>query len=184
MDKKTLRDQMKALRNALTVEQRLLYTDAIVSQVIRSNLYQEFDAICVYQAFRNEVDCEPIMQDAFSKHKKVFVPVTDLTNRQLLFYQVMPDTTWKKGAYQIMEPVIEKPVLLQEKALIFMPGLVFDKQKHRIGYGGGYYDKYLSIHPEHTTVALCYPFQIVNETIPFEPYDILPDYIYTGDSVY
>ena len=81
-----------------------------------------------------------------------------------------------KGYAGIPEPIADEPVAHDETALVLMPGLVFDKAGHRIGYGGGFYDRFLSREPDHPTVALCYDFQVM-EKIETESFDIPVDVV-------
>ena len=81
-----------------------------------------------------------------------------------------------KGSFGIPEPVADEPVANDPKALILMPGLAFDREGHRIGYGGGYYDKYLNAQPGHPTVALCYAFQMQSH-LETEEFDIPVDLV-------
>lgn len=179
MDKKQLRKMMSCRRDLLSNEQVCFLSEEIGNYVINSDLFRNASHICVYQAFRNEVCCDSITEEAMKKGKHVYVPVTDKETKTMEFYEIFEDTLWKNGAYDILEPCLSNNnPILQENALVFMPGLLFDKEKHRIGYGGGYYDKYLMTHPMHTSVALCYDFQIV-DALPFEEHDVLPDYIVT-----
>ena len=76
-----------------------------------------------------------------------------------------------RGYSGIPEPIDDGPVADDPTALVLMPGLAFDKDGRRIGYGGGFYDKFLAAEPTHPTVALCYEFQIVTH-IPAEEFDI------------
>ena len=176
-DKKILRKQMRERRDALTTEEINIRSKQISEQLLQSSFYKECTHICVYEAFRNEVSCENITTKALQDGKCVYLPVTDEASKTMDFYQITEDTIYREGNYGIREPEINKnSKTLQDKALILMPGLVFDRNKHRLGYGGGYYDKYLALHKEHITVALCYNFQIVDE-LPCEEHDILPDYI-------
>lgn len=180
-----MRKQMSEQRNALTKEYQIEYAETIAEFIVNSSIYINSQNICVYQAFRNEVSCDKITAYAFKDGKSVFVPVTDKTTMTMDFFEITADTKWQEGAYGILEPVLTKDSKhLQDKALILMPGLVFDKEKHRIGYGGGYYDKYLACHKDHITAALCYPFQIVTEELPYEAHDILPDYIITNEIIF
>lgn len=184
MNKIELRQHMLETRNALTIDEQKLYSDQIAHTVLNSDLYQNATNICVYQAFRNEVFCDKITEQALLDGKQVFVPVIDNDSKTMEFYQITFDTTWVDGAYGIKEPIIDSnSKILTDKALILMPGLVFDHQKHRLGYGGGYYDKYLGLYKEHRTLALCYDFQVVEESIPYEDHDILPDYIVTEKKI-
>ena len=67
----------------------------------------------------------------------------------------------RAGAYNIPEPIADGPEADDETALVLMPGLAFDPEGHRCGYGGGFYDKFLAAHPAHPTLALCYGFSDV-----------------------
>ena len=76
--------------------------------------------------------------------------------------------------YGIPEPIADDPVADDETALVLMPGLAFDPQGHRIGYGGGFYDKFLAADPGHPTLALCYAFQMLPH-LETEEFDIPVD---------
>ena len=183
MDKKELRKRMIQKRNQLSENEVYGLSDKICRQLVKSELFQKCSHICIYRSFRNEVSCDGICQEAFSGQKHVYVPVTDLESKTIDFYEIFPDTLWKEGAYGIMEPCLTKEnKRLDRTALICMPGLIFDKEKHRIGYGGGYYDKYLQTHASHKTVALCYGFQIVGQ-LPYDEHEIPPDYIITENGI-
>ena len=80
------------------------------------------------------------------------------------------------GYYGLPEPVADGPEGDDPTALVLMPGLAFDREGHRIGYGGGYYDKFLKDEPQHPTIALCYAFQMV-EDLPTEEFDVPVDYV-------
>ena len=82
----------------------------------------------------------------------------------------------EKGYANIPEPIADGPVADDETALVLMPGLAFDPQGHRIGYGGGFYDKFLAEEPDHPTLALCYDFQMMDK-LETEEHDIPVDYV-------
>lgn len=185
MNKTEIRREMLQKRNRLSAIEQKIYSEKISERILKSSQYCKCKNLCIYQAFRNEVSCDKIMRQALQDDKAVFVPVTDFRNKTMEFYQITEYTKWKAGAYGIMEPVFDdNTTVLKNAALILMPGLVFDRDKHRIGYGGGYYDKYLAGHIGHTTIALCYHFQIVKEHLPFDKYDVLPDYIATDEEMF
>jgi 5-formyltetrahydrofolate cyclo-ligase len=83
-------------------------------------------------------------------------------------------TQVEKGYAGIPEPVADGPVATDTHALVLMPGLAFDPEGHRIGYGGGFYDKFLQREPEHPTLALCYEFQMLQH-LETEAHDIPVD---------
>ena len=80
----------------------------------------------------------------------------------------------EKGYCGIPEPIADEPVADDKTALVLMPGLAFDPQGHRMGYGGGFYDKFLEKEPNHPTIALCYGFQML-EHLETEAHDIPVD---------
>lgn len=80
----------------------------------------------------------------------------------------------EKGYANIPEPIADEPVADDQTALVLMPGMAFTRDGKRMGYGGGFYDKFLAAEPNHPTVALCYGFQMV-EDLPTEDYDIPVD---------
>jgi 5-formyltetrahydrofolate cyclo-ligase len=84
------------------------------------------------------------------------------------------------GYSNIPEPIADEPVAHDETALVLMPGLAFDPQGHRIGYGGGFYDRFLSAEPGHPTLALCYGFQMM-EHLETEEFDIPVDVVLWAD---
>ena len=80
----------------------------------------------------------------------------------------------EKGYAGIPEPMDDEPIADDPTALVLMPGLAFDREGHRIGYGGGFYDKFLAEEPNHPTVALCYQFQML-EKLETEEFDVPVD---------
>lgn len=183
-DKKILRKKLREIRDALTSKDIDIRSRRIAEQVLKTSFYKECTCICVYEAFRNEVCCKRITEQAFQDGKCVYLPVTDEETKTMEFYRITEDTIYQEGNYGIREPQLDgNSETLQRKALVLMPGLAFDRNKHRLGYGGGYYDKYLSLHNEHITAALCYNFQIVEE-LPYEEHDILPHYIVTESEMF
>lgn len=184
MDKKSLRSVLRQKRNNLTAVEIEVLSKQITNRLVGTIMYKECTHICVYEAFRNEVSCQYIKEQAFQDRKRVYIPVTDEASKTMEFYEITKDTMYREGNYGIIEPILgENSKTLQENALILMPGLGFDRNKHRLGYGGGYYDKYIAIHIDHVTAALCYDFQIVGE-LPCEEHDILPDYVVTESEIF
>ena len=106
--------------------------------------------------------------------KKVAVPKIYGDEMRFIY---LPDLSQvEKGYSGIPEPVADGPEGDDPTALVLMPGIAFDKEGHRIGYGGGFYDKFLAKEPGHPTVALCYDFQVVKE-LPTEEFDIPVDLV-------
>ena len=136
-----------------------------------------------------EVKMRDFIRRSWADGKTVGVPkiiVSDTDNRitaaSMHFYQIDSFDVLHEGMMHIMEPDPERCKCLdsEEKALIIMPGVAFDTDRYRIGYGGGFYDRYLARHPEHPTVAVAYEFQIFDQ-IPWEEQDIRPQMLVTED---
>lgn len=184
--KKQIRKELKEKRNALSDRDVRQRSGIICYHLLQSDEYRNASSVCVYRAFRNEVSCDDIIEQAYEDGKKVYVPVVDKDKGTMDFYEITKDTEWTVDSYGIKEPVIDdasNKLDPEKKVLIVMPGLAFDKNKHRIGYGGGFYDKYLAKYPGHTTMALCYSFQIVDAKLPYDEQDVLPHFIVSEDGI-
>ena len=116
----------------------------------------------------------PMLQKALEDGKKVAVP--KVYGDEMRFLYLNDLSRVEIGYCGIPEPIDDAPVADDPTALVLMPGLAFDEAGHRIGYGGGFYDKFLASEPGHPTLALCYAFQMVDQ-IPTEEYDIPVDVV-------
>lgn len=116
----------------------------------------------------------PMLRQALLDGKQVAVPKVFGDDMKFI---LLPDLdAVAKGYAGIPEPIADGPEADDPHALVLMPGLVFDPRGHRIGYGGGFYDKFLSREPKHPTVALCYDFQVLPE-LETEEFDIPVDLV-------
>ena len=109
-----------------------------------------------------------MLEQALKDGKKVAVPKCYGDEMRFIYMDDLSKV--EKGYANIPEPIADDPVADDETALVLMPGLAFDPQGHRIGYGGGFYDKFLAAEPNHPTLALCYDFQMfpILETEEFD----------------
>lgn len=169
MDKKSLRTQISARKKELTPLQMEAASQSLAEQLFAHPLYQAASAVYGYLSFNQEVRTAPILRRAQRDGKRVAVP--KITNGIMRFYWLDDLDAVAPGFYGICEPGPDAEEAEADEALVLMPGLAFDRHGYRVGYGGGYYDRYLSRHPEHPTLALCYDFQIVDE-VPVDEHDI------------
>ena len=114
----------------------------------------------------------PMLQRALDEGKRVAVP--KVYGEEMRFIYLEDLTQVSKGYAGIPEPIADAPVAEDKRALVLMPGLAFDPQGHRIGYGGGFYDRFLAQEPDHPTLALCYEFQM-QAHLDTEEFDIPVD---------
>jgi 5-formyltetrahydrofolate cyclo-ligase len=113
-----------------------------------------------------------MLQQAIRDGKRVAVPKVYGDTMRFIYLDDLSQV--EKSEMGIPEPILDTPVAEDKTALVLMPGLAFTKQGDRMGYGGGFYDRFLTDEPEHPTLALCYDFQIV-ESLPTEEFDIPVD---------
>ena len=174
MDKKELRKQIRAQKRAMTAEMIEQASQSLARQFYATAYYENAETIYGYLPYNQEVRTVPILEQALRDGKKVAVPKVYGDTMRFIYLDDL--TQVAPSEMGIPEPVADAPVARDEKALVLMPGLAFDKKGNRMGYGGGYYDKFLAEEPDHPTVALCYGFQMV-EHIPTEDYDIPVDLV-------
>ena len=116
----------------------------------------------------------PMLQQAIRDGKKVAVP--RVCGDDMIFFYMTDFDRVEKSSFGIPEPLGDEPVADDPTALVLMPGLAFDKEGHRIGYGGGFYDRFLAAEPDHPTLALCYDFQMLPK-VETEEFDIPVDFV-------
>lgn len=188
--KKELRKAVLAERRALDEETVALASQVICRKIMETDLYEEAENICLYMPINNEVDVMLLAEPAAEAGKKVWVPKvisksSDGKAGEMVFNRYtgsdVSDTV--TGAYDIKESTSEEILEPDEKTLIIMPGAVFTPWKDRIGYGGGFYDRFLSENPVCGTIAPCYDIQVVPE-LPADEHDRKPDYVISETSVY
>jgi 5-formyltetrahydrofolate cyclo-ligase len=122
----------------------------------------------MYLSYGSEIDTVGILNTLVKAGKKVAAPRVE--GREMIFYEICGLEDTAAGYKGIPEPSRHCREIHDLRALMLIPGLAFTKEGDRIGYGGGFYDRFLEKEPEHNAVALAYPFQLL-ETIPVENTD-------------
>ena len=167
MDKKELRRSIRERKRAMTEEEIVSRSEKLGVLFAQSEAYKNG-----YLPYNQEVRTVPMLEQALKDGKKVAVPKVYGDEMKFLYLDDL--TKVSKGYAGIPEPIADGPVADDETALVLMPGLAFDPQGHRIGYGGGFYDKFLAAEPNHPTLALCYEFQMLPK-LDTEEHDIPVD---------
>lgn len=218
LSKKELRKQILQIRDTLTPEQRKSKSTEISKRVIAQKAFQEADTILLFASYKSEVETKDIFLAARKAGKKVYYP--KVNGKEMEFYLVEQEADLLEGYRGILEPkastdkqyLYEKILGVSElkenenafvskqgtKICVIMPGAVFDKEGNRIGYGGGFYDKYLT-KLEHavekkcsleegtyiTKIAIAFSCQVVETgNIVCETHDVKPDYIITEEYMF
>lgn len=172
MDKKVLRSMIREKKRAMTEEQIVSASSRLTEQFLAHPFYQNAKTIFGYLPYNQEVRTVSILQQALADGKRVAVP--KVVGDEMIFIYLDDLAKVEKGYCGIPEPVSDGPVADDPTALVLMPGLAFDPQGHRIGYGGGFYDKFLAAEPDHPTLALCYDFQMIDH-LETEEFDVPVD---------
>lgn len=174
MDKKLLRQHIRAQKKAMTPEQIEASSAALAEKFFASAQYAAAKTVYGYLPYNQEVRTVPILERAMADGKRVAVP--KVCGDEMKFIYMTDLSLTEKSNMGIPEPVADGPEGDDPTALVLMPGVAFTEKGDRIGYGGGYYDKFLAREPEHPTVALCYQFQMVEE-LPTQDHDIPVDLV-------
>lgn len=172
MDKQSLRRHIREQKRAMTEEQIIAKSRQLGQLFAASQAYRQARTIYGYLPYNQEVRTVPMLEHALKDGKKVAVP--KVYGEEMKFIYLDDLSKVEKGYAGIPEPIADEPVADDKTALVLMPGLAFDREGHRIGYGGGFYDKFLSAEPNHPTLALCYDFQM-QQQLETEEFDIPVD---------
>ena len=182
---KKLRSEFKALRDGLSLSERKDKSHGICDNIL-ALLESDFKGanifLCFYP-FGYEVDLLELYGRLLEEGKNLFFPVSNKNTHELTFYRVnhLKDD-FRSGAYGIMEPDtrLEEYDLDDSSTVVITPGLIFDENCNRIGYGAGYYDRFFSLHPDVIKLGVGYDLQII-ENLDVEAYDVPLDYVVTNN---
>ncbi len=181
-NKKAVRDKFKKIRNSISDKNKK--EKQIKDNVISLGLIENADIIFLYAATGSEVNIDYIAEKALSEDKKVAFPVCIDENGKMEFYFINNLNELNEGMYSIREPnqtTCEK-AFFTEKSVCFVPGLCFEKNGGRIGYGKGYYDRFLNKF-NGTTVGISFE-ECVTDELKLEPHDKTVTYLITDKTIY
>lgn len=174
MEKRELRSMIRAKKRAMTASQIENASHDLAMQLFQSDCYKNAKSVYAYLSYNQEVRTNEIILRAIADGKTVAVPKVYGDTMRFLVIENLEGL--EKGYSGIPEPIFDEPVAEDPTALVLMPGLAFDKEGHRIGYGGGFYDRFLAEEPNHPTVALCYDFQM-QPHVETEEFDVPVDLV-------
>ncbi len=187
--KRELRKEAKAYRKSISEDNRLHKSNMMINNLNTLKCFQNAEVILMYASRQDEVETLTLIDELLEEGKKsVYCPVTQ--GDEMEFYKISSLEDLKEGNFHVLEPEPLKERLLElQKDVAYcmlMPGLMFDKKGNRLGYGKGYYDKYLERVPNGvnlTTIALSYEAMVKDE-IPAEETDWRADYVVTEECTY
>lgn len=145
-------------------------------------VYAQASLVLAYVSYNNEVDTRAVIDSALKGGKRVAVPRVDAKSHSMAFFEIESTEDLVEGYRGILEPRPALACALQTEDFVgsvcLVPGLVFDAEGHRIGYGGGYYDRFLQFYPGDK-VALARATQVSSNPLPAEPCDVPVDFVVT-----
>ena len=166
--KKAIRQQMQAQRAQLDAQVKTSYDNWICQQLWQRIRSSNAQTVHCYLPMRSEINIRPLIQQMLDARIQVVVPKT-LPNRRLQHLVLANLSKVATGRHGTTFPASQQ-IYQGDYDLIIVPGLAFDKQKNRLGYGGGYYDNFLKNHSEAEKIGIFYPFQELPQ-IPVEAHD-------------
>lgn len=180
--KEEIRKEVKEQKRQMSLEEISSKSEQIFTRLEKLPLWKAEDVIFSYVSYNQEVATRIRMEKWIRSGKKLAVP--KVMGEQISFFLISSLDELVEGYQGILEPVTGECADGRD-GIILMPGLAFDNQFHRLGYGGGFYDRYLNTHKNArlTNIALAYEYQVY-EDIPYEPHDQLVDIIITEQSVH
>lgn len=173
--KHKLRTDIKKIREEMTLCEIEDRSEIIALKFLKSDIYKNAKTIMSYISIKNEVSTSVINREIIRSGKRLVLPIIDEFDNII---SILSEGKLVKGKYNIPEPEDKsKTIPIDEIDIIIVPGVVFDRKGDRIGFGKGYYDKFMNSYTG-IKAALAFDFQIV-ENIESEEYDIRVDYIFS-----
>ncbi len=179
MNKTILRNKILEKKSLLSKKEIKEKSEIITKTLLDSDFYKEAKRIMTFVSMEKEVDTHPLIQEIISHNKSIVVPITLNKTKELLLSELFSLSELEVRDFNIEVPKPEFTRLIEPKSvdLILVPGLAFAKDGHRVGYGGGYYDRFLEkIDKSVPKIGLAFDLQIV-DNVPVEPFDIGVDFI-------
>lgn len=198
MDKKELRAFIRNQKKLLSDIEVVSRSKIVLDKLYSSEYYKQSQDIYTYVNYNQEISTIFLIEEALKCGKNVYVP--KVFGDKMEFFKINSIIELKPGAYGILEPDVDitsqnitkdcmKDNNDKESAnpkannLMIMPGLAFDLNHNRIGYGGGFYDRYLNDNPIFYKIALCFDFQVV-DLIETDEYDIPVDLVISESKIF
>ena len=193
--KEKVRKKAVETRDSMDEESRQQKSEEIAKKILEADWFKEADIVLSYHAFRSEVEVDALNRAVLTQGKKLYLPKTYVKEKQIRFFEITDLSKLKRGYQKIWEPTGEEPEFSfetvkeeQKKVLMIMPGTAYDARGYRMGYGGGYYDRYLNAHEaEWKMIDFMTVFAAFSEQkmilIPGERCDVKPDVIVTEKEI-
>ena len=185
MKKESIRKKILSLRNSQSPFQAITKSYSIKQKIFTSPEFIRAKTILFYVSTKDEVKTKNMIKEALNLDKRVVVPISDVKNRKLILSELKDLDELEPGAFNILEPRKEffRLVPPEDIDLVIVPGVAFDERGNRIGYGMGFYDRFLSSLKKHVpVVGLAYDFQVVDD-ISVDDKDVTVDKVVSEERI-
>lgn len=177
ISKKDIRAVVKKCRREAAAEEILKNSRKICETFFSLPEYKEAETVFAYMDCKNEVQTSEVIAQCLRDGKTIAVP--KVFGEIMKYYAITSENDLEEGYFGIREPKHEfLQEMTAEDGLMILPGVAFDTARHRVGYGGGFYDRYLEEHPHMKKIAFAFEFQVFDE-VPHEAHDRKPEKIIT-----
>lgn len=184
--KSDLRKNMLIQRKNMKVEDVVVLSNKIIETIMELPKFINSKSIMLYLSFNNEVNTYPLAKWCLENGKKVVVPYCIKETREIIPFEINNFTKdLTKSSFGIMEPKHDllKKADIKDIDLIIVPGVAFDENCNRLGFGAGYYDRFLPKRAKNTSIiGIAYDYQVINK-IPTGIYDVPLDFIITEKKI-
>ena len=180
MERERVRTETLRQREGLGPEVRVVFSQQIVDSVVRWIQSESFDAVMLYLSMRSEVETDALLEKLLDAGKHVCAPVVDTDQNRLIPRRIQAaETALVRHRYGMLEPNRTCPIFpISQLQLIVVPGIAFDCKGYRLGYGKGFYDRFLASCPHAIPIGLAYQIQVVENTFP-HVWDVPVKHIFT-----
>ena len=179
--KRSLRDEMRRRRDALTPSERTEKAEAIEERLLEIAGVREAATALLFYSFGSEVPTASAVRALHDRGTRLLLPYLDTEGMEAA--EVLPDEELPRSGYGPREPARRVPIDPADVDVVVTPGLAFDRTGHRLGYGGGHYDRYLTrLRPRALRVGVAFSVQLV-EVVPAGPEDQRVHVVVTEEEV-
>lgn len=186
-DKSSLRSNYLIARRTVPERSRRESDSSIECALMAFPLFAAAPLVLTYVSRSAEVGTRTLIERLLSSGRRVAVPRVDLRSRSMAFHEILSLDELEPGSLGILEPPADAPLLCDPSQLVgsvcLVPGLVFDGAGHRVGYGGGYYDRFLAFYPGDK-IGLARTTMLSSNPLPIEGHDVAVDFIATEFGVW
>jgi 5-formyltetrahydrofolate cyclo-ligase len=182
ISKTALREQLKNQRDELSKKECRERSASILENLVTLPDFFRADVVHTYiSSKKNEVDTHELIRMLLKQKKRVVAPISEKTTKQMKHSELLSLSELVGGAYGVLEPRMYRPVPLSELQVVIVPALAVDKKGNRLGFGAGFYDRFLH-GVRLPIISLAYDFQVVND-VPQESTDVPVSFIVTENEI-